>query len=146
MLDTIIDDRPRDGWEIAQARPRVFSLKIKRPYVSLNTRGEIAMNAFAFKQIDEAASVTLLYDAANRTVGIKIPEMLDDNFFPVRHYGRGKKMRIIRAARLLRQFDIKVERTMVFRGVETQKWNGKPMLVLHLDKAVEVTLKRGRRT
>lgn len=43
-------------------------------------------------------------------------------------------MRIVRAARLLKQFGIKVERTLIFKNVETCRLNGDPMLVLILDE------------
>ncbi len=92
------------------------------------------MNAEAFRRIGNPASVTLLYDAARRRIGVKFPVPLDQNFFPVRPYGRDRRMRIVRAARLLKQFGIKVERTLIYKNVETENLNGNPMLVLKLDE------------
>jgi hypothetical protein len=112
--------------------------KAPRVYVSLNRRGEIAMNAEAFKRIGQPASVTLLYDANRRTIGVKYPVAMDRHFFPARGYGRGRRMRIVRAARLLKQFGIEVERTLVFADVGTATFDEARMLVLDLDNAREL--------
>ena len=106
-----------------------------RVYVSINRRGEIAMNAAAFGEIDEPASVTLMYEAKKRRIGVKFPVSADENFFPVRRYGRGRRMRIVRAARLLKQFGIEIERTLIFADAETVMFRGSPMLVLDLRAA-----------
>lgn len=123
----------RDGWEIARQRQKSLR-EGPRPYVSLNKRGEIAMNAEAFRRIGNPASVTLLYDATRHRIGVKFPVAIDQNFFPARPYGRDRRMRIVRAARLLKQFGIKVERTLIYKNAETQNLNGDPMLVLKLDE------------
>ena len=102
--------------------------------MSINKRGEIAMNAEAYQRIKSPASVTLLYDTDSRRIAIKYPVAPDQNFFPVRRYGRGRKMRIVRAARLLKQFGITVERTLIYKTPETQFLDGHPMLVLKLDE------------
>lgn len=122
-----------EEWEIVKER-RKASKPPPRAYVSLNKRGEIAMNAEAFRQIMRPASVALLFDAERRRIGVKYPVARDRNFFPARTYGRGRRMRIVRAARLLKQFGIKIERTLIFKNVETCRLNGDPMLVLKLDE------------
>lgn len=122
-----------EGWEIAKAKPRA-SAKRRRVYVSLNKRGEIAMNDEAFGRIRKPGSVTLLYWAAERCIGVKFPVGLDRNFFLVRRYGRGRKMRIVRGGRLLRQFGLTVERTLVFENPEIVEFRGVPMIVLRLDE------------
>ena len=104
-------------------------------YVSLNRRGEIALNKHAFAAIREPYNVTLLYDPEARTIGVKFPVALDGNFFAAQPYGRGRRMRIVRAARLLKQFDIEVTRTLAFRDVRVEDLRpGEPMLVLDLDE------------
>jgi hypothetical protein len=125
-----------DGWEMVESR-KTREKKAARVYVSLNKRGEIAMNAEAFRRINEPANVTLLYYEKERCVGVKYPRAADGNFFPVRRYGRGRKMRIVRARRMLEQFGIKLERTLVFSNVQTQLWGRDPMLVLELGTLVE---------
>ena len=88
-----------DDWTIA-IKPRPRRPGGERVYVSINKRGEIAMNAEAFRRIGQPATVTLLYDDVHKRIGVKFPVPLDRNFFPVRRYGRGQQMRIVRAAKL----------------------------------------------
>jgi hypothetical protein len=102
--------------------------------VSLNRRGEIVMNATAFSAIHAPASVALFYYAAERCIGVKCPVAADRNFFPVRRYGRGRRMRIVRGARLLKQFGLEIERTLVFVNPERAMLRGEPMLILRLDE------------
>ena len=123
----------RGGWVIAKQRERKEP-RAPRVYVSINKRGEIAMNAEAFYEIDEPANVALLYDERQRRIAIKRPVTQDEHFFPVRRYGRGRKMRIVRAARMLKQFDIKVDRTLIFIEPEYDELDDQPMLVLNLDE------------
>ena len=123
-----------DGWKIARSRAR----KARRPpriYASLNRRGEIAMNAEAFKAIGRPPNVTLLYDAGTQRIGVKYPVALDRHFFPVRRHGRGRKTLVVRAARMLKQFGIEIERTHVFCDVKCVRFDGSPMLLLPLDEA-----------
>lgn len=126
----------QDDWEICNKwdTPYGWRLRSRRIYVSLNRRGEIVMNEAAFKQILSPANVTLLYDRRNRQIGVKCPVKADMQFFPVRRYGRGRRNRIVRASRLLKQFEIAVERTVVFPDPKTVDFKGQPMLVLELDE------------
>ena len=94
------------------------------------------MNAAAFREIDEPASVTLLYQATKRRIGVKCPVAADENFFRVRRYGRGRRMRIVRAGRLLKQFGVEIGRTLIFANAETVTFRGSPMLVLPLDEGI----------
>lgn len=68
----------------------------------------------------------------------KIPVALDQNFFPVRRYGRDRKMRIIRAKRLLKQFDLQIDHTLIFKNAEALMLNGCRMLVFDLDEGCAV--------
>ena len=123
-----------DSWQIVRQRSRKSRVQ-GRIYVSLNRRGEIAMNAEAFKRIGEPASVTLLYDEKTRVIGVKFPVVMDRHFFPARRYGRGRRMRIVRAARMLKQLGIEVAATLVFPNVEVRAFGKEPMLVLGLNTA-----------
>ncbi|MEP7214390.1 MAG: hypothetical protein ABI791_15035 [Acidobacteriota bacterium] len=125
----------REKWQICARRKRRDTAPV-RVYVSINPRGEIAMNAAAFREIDEPASVTLMYEPTKRRIGVKFPVTADKNFFRVRRYGRGRRMRIVRAARLLKQFGIEIERTLIFTNAETVTFRGSPMLVLPLDEGI----------
>ncbi|MEP6847421.1 MAG: hypothetical protein ABI999_01105 [Acidobacteriota bacterium] len=130
-----------DGWQIAIERPRGKRRETPMiPYASINKRGEIAMNAEAFRRIGSPASVSLFFDRAQNAIGVKFPISADRNFFPVRAYGRGRRMRIIRAARLLKQFEIEINQTLAFRPTPIATYDGHPMLVLHLDAGKPITV------
>lgn len=92
------------------------------------------MNAEAFRLIKAPANVTLLYNANTRRIGVKYPVTKDRDFFPVCHYGRDRKMRIVRAAQMLKQFNLNIDRTLIFKNIQTQTLDGAPMLVLNLDQ------------
>lgn len=66
-----------DTWQIAKERPQRAGRKAPQAYVSVNKRGEIAMNAEAFRRINSPATVTLLYDEINGRIGVKFPVALD---------------------------------------------------------------------
>lgn len=107
-------------------------------YVSLNKRGEIVMNGRAFGEIGPTANVTLMYDAERRAIGVKRPVGADKHFFPVRRYGRGLRMHIVRAAKLLTQFGVTIERTRVFEDISVELFDGEPVLLLELDSTSEL--------
>jgi len=123
----------QEDWRIA-IKPRPRRPGGERVYVSINKRGEIAMNAEAFRRIGQPATVTLLYDATHKRIGLKFPVPADRNFFPVRRYGRGQQMRIVRAGRLLKQFNLKITQTLIYPHCPTINLNGHPMLVLDLSQ------------
>lgn len=123
-----------ETWQIAKERPRRRPKPGPRVYVSINKRGEIAMSAEAFLRIGAPANVTLLYDETHHRIGVKYPIPLDRNFFPARRYGRGRKMRIIRAMRMLKQFGITINQTIIYKNCTTQLLDGHPMLVLNLNE------------
>jgi hypothetical protein len=131
-----------DGWKIVVQREPRFERRVltrrERMYVSLNKRGEIVMNGRAFDEIGPTANVTLMYDAERRAIGVKRPVGKDRHFFPVRRYGRGQRMHIVRAAKLLEQFGITIERTRVFEDISVEVFEGEPMLLLELDSTSEL--------
>ena len=130
----------RDNWDIALTR-QTRRQRAGAPYVSLNRRGEIAMNDKAFKMIRCPYNVTLLYDRERRAIGVKCPVMWDEHFFRVRRYGRGRRIRVVRAARLLKQFGITIERTLIFSPVRAELFRDEPMLVLELTTSSEPPLR-----
>lgn len=119
-------------WKITTARPE-RRRKAVRVYVSLNKRGEIVMNEPAWKFIGDPASVTLLYYSAKNYIGVKYPLATDRHFFMVRRYGRGRRNRIVRARQLLKQFGIKIDKTIIFDSIQMVNYEGSPMLLLDLD-------------
>jgi hypothetical protein len=80
------------------------------------------------------ASVTLLYDSQARIIGVKYPVSADRQFFMARRYGRNRKMRIVRAARALKQFVIRVEHILKFYNPPVVTFRNEPMLLLDLNK------------
>ena len=123
------------GWQVAVKPWPRGRKRGPRVYASLNKRGEIALSAEAFYQIKQPASVALFYCPEHRQIGVKYPVPADRHFFPVRRYGRDSKMRIVRARHLLKQFGIKIERTLIFDPPQLAHLNGEPMLVLAFDNA-----------
>lgn len=123
-----------DGWEIVD-RPRGRGERERRIYASLNPRGEIVLNAEAFERIKKPASVTLLYNEEKRQIAVKYPIREDRNFFLVRRCGRGRRNLIIRAERMLKQFDISIGQTLIFKDIKLELVGGHPALLLDLDNA-----------
>ena len=104
------------------------------PYVSINRRGEIVLNAAAWEMMARAINVVLFYDAETRRIGIKGATQRDLGlkvFFSRRH-GRGGRSRVIYAGRLLKQFGITITETLVFENLEVEAG---PILVLDLRNA-----------
>lgn len=91
------------------------------------------MNWEAFREIYSPATVTLLYDTQENRIGVKYPVPADRNFFPARGYGRGNRMRVVRAARMMKQFGVRIGKTLVFIDPELAWLDGSPMLILPLD-------------
>ena len=164
----------RDNWDIAISR-QTKRQRERTPYISLNKRGEIAMNDQAFKLIRCPYNVALVYlplseenhpvarttpasghpssgrrgaaspplletggelnpPASGRrgVLGVKFPVAQDLYFYPVRRYGRGGRMRIIRAAHALNQFGISTDHTLKFYNPPILYYRNEPMLVLNL--------------
>ncbi|MEQ1603817.1 MAG: hypothetical protein ABL999_03025 [Pyrinomonadaceae bacterium] len=129
------------GWQIAQARPLPRG-KPERLYVSLNRRGEFVINPAAWRWLGETANVTLLYEEEHALIGIKYPVAVDRNFFRVRRYGRGKRQRIVRAQRMVNQFGISINRTIVFTSIQKVTYDEKPMLLLDLKTVRKIDKRR----
>ena len=107
------------------------------PYVSINRRTEIVINAAARELLNGANYVQLFYDAETKRIGIGWPKM--DGYglktFILRLHGRGGRSRVIRAGRFLKQFGITITETIVFRNIKVEPG---PMLVLDLIEIVDV--------
>jgi hypothetical protein len=121
-------------WQTVKARRRKRrGMGPRPPYVSINRRGEIAMNAAAFKAIGEPWNVALYYQPG--FVGVKFPVWQDREFFRVRRYGRGRKMRIVSASRLLKQFGLQLDHILKFHNTPVVIYRNEPMLLLDLSLA-----------
>ena len=115
-------------WEIVRARPLSFGLG-PQYRVTVNSRGEIYFNQAVFHAIGRPANVTLLFDPANRSLAIKFPVPLDRHFHPVRRCGRGKKTLVVRAARMLKQFNMTVPETIRVWNLRVETLGGVYMVV-----------------
>jgi hypothetical protein len=138
----------RDNWDVAISR-QTKRQRARPAYVSINRRGEIAMNDKAFKMIRCPYNVTILYlpphghtgtlpladGELKGIIGVKFPIAQDPHCFAVRRYGRGGRMRIIRANSALRQFGIRIEQTLKFYNPPVVTYHNEPMLLLELDRA-----------
>ena len=60
----------RDNWDIAVSRQTKRDRRALSPYVSLNKRGEIAMNDRAFKLIRSPYNVAVLYLPIDISLGV----------------------------------------------------------------------------
>ena len=130
-------------WQIVhnEKRSRVPSARL---YVSLNKRGEIVINPAAWRWMGDIYNVTLLYDAERRLIGVKSPVALDRHFFPVGRCGRGTRQHIIHARRLIKQFEINVNETLIFQNIEMTYYNGERILILDLKSAQIIANRRQR--
>lgn len=117
-----------DGWEIVEGRP--ISMGVGRRFrMTVNRRGEIYFNQEVFRAIGRPANVTLLFDPAGRRLAVKFPVAWDRHFFPVRRCGRNKKTLVVRAARMLKQFNMTVPETILLWNLHVEMLDGVKMVV-----------------
>ncbi|MBP9664116.1 MAG: hypothetical protein KBD94_05805 [Pyrinomonadaceae bacterium] len=88
------------------------------------------MNDEAWSAIRRPYNVTLLYNPREHVIGVKFPRAVDRNFFPTRGYGRDRRMRVVRAGRLLKQFGLVIDETLRFPRTQVVMIGDDPMLVL----------------
>ena len=119
-------------WEEAVESVSAKKVRVGRVYASLNRRGEIAMSGAAWEAIGGPWKVALVYDRAGRRIGVKFYEYSDASSYPVKPYGRGGRMRIVRASRLLERFGLSVKETLVFENAAVVESGKVKMLVLEL--------------
>jgi hypothetical protein len=117
-----------DRWHIVEGRPLSFG-EWPRFRMTVNRRGEIYFNQEVFHAIGRPANVTLLFDPAGRRLAIKFPVPLDRHFHPVRRCGRGKKTLVVRAARMLKQFNMTVPETIRVWNLHVEMLDGVKMIV-----------------
>jgi hypothetical protein len=86
-------------------------------YVTMNRKGEIALNKVAYKRIGEPNAFLILYNRPNTLIALKPAAAAIKNAYPVRKHGR-RGGRMVRAFRLLTEFGIKLPDTVEFPGAE----------------------------
>lgn len=115
-------------WHIVEGRPVSPGIG-PRFRVTVNRRGEIYFNQEVFHAIGRPANVTLLFDPAGRRLAIKFPVPADGHFHPVHRCGRNKKTLVVRAARMLKQFNMAVPETILLWNLRIEMFYGVKMVV-----------------
>ena len=89
-------------------------------YVTMNSKGTIAMSKATYKYMGEPKAFVLLFDTVNSRIGMKPAHLSTRNAYPVRAATRqgGKK---VRAYRLMREFKINIPETVRFHDADTDE-------------------------
>ena len=82
-------------------------------YVTMNSRGAIAMSRVTHERIGAPEAVLILYDAMHSLLALQPAKPGERNAYPVRNYGR-RGAKIVRAYRLLTEFGIQPTDTIEF--------------------------------
>jgi len=83
----------------------------------MNRKGEIVLNGTAYRRMGEPAAFLLMYNQPNSLIALKPTAASMKNAYPVAKYGR-RNGRVIRAFRLLNDYNIKLPDTVEFRDTE----------------------------
>lgn len=81
-----------------------------------------------------------MYDAMLQCIAVKFP--VREDTFRIRKYGRGRRNIIVRAGRMLKQFGIEVNETLVFKDIEVVMEDNVPMLVLDMKNAEKINRRK----
>jgi len=112
-------------------KPEAAQKRRPKICISLNRRGDIALNAAAWNALGRCWCVVLLFDAAARRIGLQPVNPGEANAFTLRRT-RSLGAKVIRAARLMKQFGIEIAETIRFPAPEVE---GR-VLVLDLGSAI----------
>lgn len=111
-------------------------------YASMNRKGQIVMNRWAYEAMGSPAAFHLLYDKANNRIGLKPTSPTMKNAYPALVSNRcGAKM--VRAHRLLREHRITLPHTIQFTEAEI---DDDGILILDLRTAQHSNRAKSRRT
>ena len=86
-------------------------------YVAINPKGYITFNRKIHEHLGRAEAVLLLYDRANNRIALKPVMPGVKNAYPIRRLA-GKASKVIRAARLLIEYGIKIPELLEFKDPE----------------------------
>ena len=109
-------------------------------YASINSIGSVVINQATFDAMERPDAVALMYELETRTIGLKPVPPTADNAFPVFLNGKSGHRRITCGA-LLREHDLKIERTVRFPTVRVEDG----VLLLELKYRVRAPGTRGKR-
>lgn len=91
-----------------------------RVYVTMNRKGEIAMNGTAYRRMGEPAAFLVMYNPPNGLIALKPSAESMKNAYPARKHGK-RDGRVVRAYRLLADHGIKLPDTVEFRDAEIDR-------------------------
>jgi hypothetical protein len=111
-----------------------------RIYVTINREGIIALNRKTYQRMGEPAAFLVMFDKTNSRIALKPTAATMKYAYPAARRGRYGG-RIIRAFRLLTEYDIKVPDTLEFKDAEID-YDGQ----LILDLRTARVSPRGRNT
>ena len=105
------------------------------PRVTINTKGTIYMNGFAYDAFDRPAAVEMLYEDNYRIIGLKPVDPQADFAFAIKHHGKGGTYKRISAAAFCTHHRLKYTRTKLFENPEI---DDEGIMRLDLKNAIEV--------
>ena len=85
-------------------------------YVTMNPAGYISLSKLAYRKLGEPEKVLVLYERSTNTIGLQPSTRLAKGAFRVCSKGSGG--RVIRALRLMQEFNIKLPLTVRFMDPE----------------------------
>ena len=89
-------------------------------YVTLNRRGFIVFSRKTYERLGAPSAFDLMFDPTNNRIGLKPSVKGTRHAYPVGPYGKhGGK--VVRAWRLLYEFNIDVAETLEFQGVDVDQ-------------------------
>ena len=88
-----------------------------RVYVTMNRRGEIAMNGLTYNRVGAPAAFLIMFDKTNSRIALKPTGATMKDAYPARKRGR-RNARVVRAYRLLTEFGIVLPDTIEFQNAE----------------------------
>lgn len=103
------------------------------PYASINPRGEIALNPPVFDLLEGLNYVSLHYDDETGHIAIARPTFTGQ-IYNVKSFGRKGRLRVVRARRFLKHFQIEIPQTVTFTEITHHPG---PVLILNLRKAIQ---------
>lgn len=105
--------------------------------VSLNARGVFTLNQLAFDELGNPEAVELLFDRAEKLVGLKAVDKNLKHAIKVRKQGKNKSY-LIGAKAFCKYYKIDVSKTVRFEDITME--NG--VMVLDTEKTVDVSAKQ----
>ncbi|MGE3466133.1 MAG: hypothetical protein AB7J13_04310 [Pyrinomonadaceae bacterium] len=110
---------------------RVKVKRVRPEYASINPRGEIVLNPSVFRLLGGINYVSLHFEDERRLIAIARPTM-GGRIYNVMPYGRGGRLRVIRARLFTRELGIHIPETLVFTEIRSDV---EGILILNLGTA-----------